>query len=560
MDETRKFFDLHHELLNPQTDQAEVPLTFAATTKAHGSYETTRFVLRLSPKNHEWMDKIEANAFDNGPLPWDAIQAYSTYMHETVHWWQHVGSTSGLLLSLSYFSQCHSSIQELQECLEKFGPIKPLKRWTDQVLLSEGWDAQEKLAPANVAVNNALDVFYYKSYALRPRENIKWMVNQIHFEDVGYTYSIVYGMVIALLSDAIDPDFKFLQSIRELNEEVLRLHKEDYEGFTKGSNIHLPYVGLHAIYEGQARFIQLDFLNRCRSEPLTCEEWRTEGYLSGIYVEAFESFLSLTETSWPLTLFDPIVPLFLLVCDLSINPTRGIPFKVGPFENLIHQVDVGTRFAEFCFAIKAAPHLKTAINDLSFEEYAEVSAELCKARGYDHPMAALEEVVRWVDEYPSVQQLMEEHRTFDFKMQNMNVRVFLSHYIAMCIDKYDNPHFFCWPGAYMAGHPSNIDVRSIWLRHLSLFSDKAEKDGVYPRKQPGRLDSLVKKTFDSFYGTMAVYELTEQWILREGPFNCDFSWMSDNYDEKIFGDWANDSFKKVFGVELSDFTIVKAEP
>ena len=556
-DSKSKFSDLQHHLLTPREDQFDIPLSFAATTKAHGSYETTRFVLRLSPQNHEWMEKIESNAFGDGPLPWQAIQAYSTYIHETVHWWQHVGSTSGLLLSLSYFSQCHSTMGELRECLENFGPIKPLKRWTDQVLQDEGWDAQAKLAPANFAVNNVLDVFYYKSYALRPRDAIKWMIEQNHFEDIGYTYSIAYGMLIGLISDAIDPDFEFLQSIEELNNDTLRLHEEEYEGFKKGSIVHLPYVGLHAIYEGQARFIQLDFLNRARTEPLTCDEWRAEGYLSGIYVEAFESFLKLTETEWPTSLSDPVVSLFLLVCDLAINPTRGIPFQIGSFENIIHQVDVGIRFAEFCFAIKATPHLKNAINDLSLEEYVEVSGELCAARGYDHPMAALEEIVRWVDEYPRVQNLMDEHRTFEFRPENLNTRVFLSHYISLCADKYENPHFFCWPGAYMAGHPSEFDVQDVWLRHLSLFSDRADKDGVYPRKWPNRSEKAVMQTFKSFYGTMALYELTEQWVLRDGPFKCDFSWMSDNYNQKTFGDWANDTFKQVFGVSLSDFTIIE---
>lgn len=555
-----KFFDLKHDLLDPQGDQFEVPLTFAATLKAHGSYETTRFVLRLSPQNHELMDKIEANAYGDGPVPWEAVQAYSTYIHETVHWWQHVGSTSGLLLSLSYFSQCHSTMGELREVLEKFGPIKSLKRWTDDVLLDEGWAAQEKLAPANFAVNNALDIFYYKSYALCPREAVQWMIKQNHFEDIGYMYSIVYGQLVGLASDAVDPDFEFLPSMEHLNTETLRLHTEEYQGFHKGSNVILPPLGLQAIYEGQARFVQLDFLNRARSAPLSCEEWRAEGYLSGIYVQAFESFLKLSETEWPTSLFDPIVPLFLLVCDLSINPTRGFPLDVGHFENLIHDVDVGIRFAEFCFTIKAKPHLKTAIKDLSRDEYIEVAEELTEPRGYDHPLTALQEVARWAEEYPSVQQLMEEHRTFEFKPENMNVRVFLAHFIAICKDKFESPHFFCWPGAYMASHPSDTDVRAIWLRHLSLFSDKADKDGVYPRKWPNRSEKTVKAMFDRFYGTMALYELTEQWILRDGPFDCDFSWMSDNYNQDIFANWANETFKKVYGVTLSDFKIIKPKP
>lgn len=559
MHEPIKFSDLKHELLDPQDGQYEVPLTFAATLKAHGSYETTRFVLRLSPKNHELIDKLEANAFDDGPVPWEAIQAYSTYIHETIHWWQHVGSTSGLLLSLSYFSQCHSTMEELREVLKKFGPIKPLKRWTDEVLLSEGWAAQGKLASANVAVNNAIDVFYYKAYALRPREAIHWMIKQNHFEDIGYAYSIVYGQMLGLLSDAIDPDFEFLQNLEHFNSETIRLHTEQYQGFCKGSNVILPTVGLHAIYEGQARFIQLDFLNRARDEPLSCEEWRTEGYLSGVYVEAFESFLKLTETEWPNTLFDPIVPLFLLVCDLSINPTRAFPLDVEHLENLIPDVDAGIRFGELCLTIKKMPHLKTVIKELSYDEYVEVSKALTEAIGYDHPLSALQEVVRWANTYPRVMELMEEYRTFEFKPENLNIRVFLAHYIAMCQDKLLNPHFFCWPGAYMAGHPSDADIQEIWLRHLSLFSDKADKDGVYPRKWPNRSEKAIKTMFDRFYGMMAVYELTEQWILRDGPFNCDFSWMSDNYNQNVFADWANDSFKKIYGVNLSDFTIINSE-
>lgn len=551
-----KFADLKTDLIDPQGDQYRVPIAFAATLKAHGSYETTRFVLRLSPRNHELMEKIEAKAFGDGPIPWDAIQAYSTYIHETIHWWQHIGSTSGLLLSLSYFAQCHSSMEDLRGVLATFGPKKSLKNWTDKVLLEEGWSAQEKLASANTAVNNALDVFYYKSYALRPRESIHCMVKQNHFEDIGYAYAIVYSQVVGLISDVIGHEFKFLPDLERWSAEVLRLHEEGYEGFCKGSNIMLPPVGLHAIYEGQARFIQLDFLNRTRSEPLTCEEWRAEGYLSGIYVEAFESFLKLTESEWPESLFDPIVPLFLLVCDLSINPTCGFPLDVQDFKHLIHDVDVGIRFAKLCFTIKSKPHLKSAITALSKDEYIGVSEELTEQGGYDHPLEALSVVKEWVERYPSVAALMEEHRTFEFRPENLPVRVFLSHFIAMSIDKLENPQFFCWPGAYMARHGGTIDVKPIWLRHLSLFGDHAEKDGVYPRKWPSRSDASVMNTFKRFYGSMALYELTEQWILEDGPFNCDFSWMSDNYNQEAFRNWANESFMAVYGVNLSDFEII----
>jgi hypothetical protein len=82
----RDALELQHELLDSINVEQEAAPTFAACLDAHGMYETTRFVLRLSPRNHELMAMIEANAFELGHIPSEAMQAYSTYIHETVHW------------------------------------------------------------------------------------------------------------------------------------------------------------------------------------------------------------------------------------------------------------------------------------------------------------------------------------------------------------------------------------------------------------------------------------------------------------------------------------------
>ncbi len=148
--EPRRALEIQHELLDSINDGYEVTPSFHACLNAHGMYETMRFVLRLSPRNHALMDRLEANAFDLGDASSEAMQAYSTYIHETVHWWQHVGSTSGLLFSLSYLAQCHSSMEELREVLATIGAKKPLKGYTDQVLRNEGHSAQTKLASANI--------------------------------------------------------------------------------------------------------------------------------------------------------------------------------------------------------------------------------------------------------------------------------------------------------------------------------------------------------------------------------------------------------------------------
>jgi hypothetical protein len=176
------------------------------------------------------MEMIPIDGIGLGDLPPDAIQAFSTYLHETAHWWQHVGSTSGLLFSLSYLAQCHSSLGELREILATIGSKKSLKSYTDQILMSEGASAQAKLASANVAVNNALDVEYYKYYAYSPRTNIEWMSKEPHFESVGHGYFVVYSHLLGMLADVIDPENVVLPDA-DWSMEILRLTEERIEGY-----------------------------------------------------------------------------------------------------------------------------------------------------------------------------------------------------------------------------------------------------------------------------------------------------------------------------------------
>lgn len=46
-------FELKHELLDSVSDARDATPTFEACLNAHGMYETMRFVLRLSSRNHQ---------------------------------------------------------------------------------------------------------------------------------------------------------------------------------------------------------------------------------------------------------------------------------------------------------------------------------------------------------------------------------------------------------------------------------------------------------------------------------------------------------------------------
>ncbi|MCZ4365520.1 hypothetical protein [Sulfitobacter dubius] len=277
------------------------------------------------------------------------------------------------------------------------------------------------------------------------------MIKENHFLSAGHNYFIVFSQLVGMIADTIDPEFKVLPDPSAWDAEVQRLNAAQHEGFYWGSPVGLPATGLRAIYEGQARFIQLQFLHNTHQEPLPCTELRDMGYFSGIYVEAFERFLELADAEWPERMNDPLIGLFLLICDLLINPTRGLLLDVTSFENLILDVDVGVRFTRLCFVLRELPHLKQSITDYSKEEYITVSEELTENAGYDHPMEGLNAILKWLEEASGLPKLMEEYRTFKYGPTYLPIRVFVSHFVALCQDKIQRPEFFCWPGTYLAG-------------------------------------------------------------------------------------------------------------
>ncbi|KDB83928.1 hypothetical protein L495_0542 [Bordetella bronchiseptica CARE970018BB] len=546
-----------HEFLDPAEDVFSGSVNFRAALDVHGMYEKMRFVLRLSPRNHELVDSLTTGVHAAGDISGEALQAYSTYLHETVHWWQHVGSSSGLVYSLCYMAQSHSSMAQLRDVISTFGPKKSLKRWTDATLLREGASAQSRLASANIAVNNALDVEYYKIYAAKPNKAAPWLYKQQHFESIGHGYFIVYGQLLGMLSGTVDPNFQVIPDARQWDEKFKNLNEQRVTGYYWGSPMYVPEIGLHAIYEGQARFIQLQFLNATFDKAPTIQDWRSMGYLSGIYVEAFEHFLDVSKSEWPDNLDDPLVGLFLLICDIAINPTRGFPNNIEIYENFIDDVDVGVRFLRLSQAVERLPHLRSYIQKYSKTEYALASELLTEACGLDKPLAALGEIVSWIDKSEEIQALMSEYETFDYLPKNLTLRVFFSHFLAFCCDKLARPEFFCWLGVWMVGDCANEDTMPLWLRHLSLFSDRGDKPGIYPRSQPGRDPATVHRTFEQFYGGVVLYDLTRQWILTDGPFTCNFEWLTESDHSQADADaWASDIFKQVYGVGLNEFEII----
>src|SRR5258708_5379015 len=80
------FGRLEQELLFSQSQADDDSSNFDAVLGAHGTYNTLKFVLRLSPRIHRLLSTRPAGIYSSGEIGFEHAQAFSTLLHETVHW------------------------------------------------------------------------------------------------------------------------------------------------------------------------------------------------------------------------------------------------------------------------------------------------------------------------------------------------------------------------------------------------------------------------------------------------------------------------------------------
>ena len=458
-----------------------------------------------------------------------------------------------MILSLCYPAQCVSNIEHLRVAVRLTGPKKSLKTWAENALRAGTPPSDKALVEANQAVNNTIDTEFYKAFTLTPTRADQLFDNR-YFECVGHSYSIAYANTIHALIDSCGFSASSLPNPQDWNEPLYALREARHEGFYRGSPIRRARVGLLDIFEGQARFNQLQFLHAVGGSA-DCKHYRDRGYFEGNYISAFDEFRRATGFGWPDRIDDPLIALFLLICDLSINPTRGFPFSLDSPENMIDDIDPGIRFTNLCFVARRNPALASGISSYSLEEYTEVADALSYLCGYDHPLAALKAIVDLIEDDAGAAALMRERESFRYLSANQPIRVMVSHFLAFCRDKYQHPQFFCWPGAF-ARSGATERYRELFLRNQTLFSDRSDDDGIFARAIPGRDEVAAQETLNVFFGSILLYHLTRQWILEDGPFRYDFRWLTGRTDNDALIAWAKSIFEATFGVHPDAFEMV----
>ena len=521
------------------------------TTGVRGEYNPMQFVVRLHKDVHKALENIDEVNFEKA-------QAFSTFMHETIHWWQHIGSNFGFISSLSYPVIAHTIHRDLKTLISREEKYRPIINYDNLLYLKQ--DKPHGNREVNSILNNYYDIMYAKKFALDNRFISQIAQDKRFFKSIGHSYRILWTSAIFTIADLMDPNFNFLPNVEKWAASFEKLAADRVLGFYDDSDYIISPLGTKAIYEGQARFNQLQFLTIASDNKLTYTDFEQMGMLDGVYIEAFELFLKISGINKPQNLNNSVVGLFLLICDIAINPTDGFPLNPTNFAGFINLNDPGIRFCFLCTPIKQDnSKWLNAIQEYSSKEYINVASELCNLLGFTSPHIATEVVKNWIPEYKSIQDLIEEEAIMKFSAANMPIRLFLSKYIRFQVDKFEHPCFFCWTGKSMTHEKSpefGLDiVEKLFNRHQSLYIDDME--GVIKASLfQGGGEENIRETFDAFYSWNTSYNMVLQWIKSNQEFNYDLRWLTTKQSPKDMKNWVRNNFKAIFNIYPEELQLI----
>lgn len=114
-------------------DYSAVNESLYSCWNARGQYDAMEFVLRLRPDIHRILARSRSGYFRLGEIDQDLCLSFSTLLHETIHWWQFVGSTYGFIYSLAYPAQLFSNSNRYLLFLKEVGKYKSIKNITKRL-------------------------------------------------------------------------------------------------------------------------------------------------------------------------------------------------------------------------------------------------------------------------------------------------------------------------------------------------------------------------------------------------------------------------------------------
>jgi hypothetical protein len=465
------------------------------------------------------------------------VSAFCTYLHEMLHWWQHVGSTAGFFYSLSIAIQAICTTGYLIDTGTRLR--KPL---VDAISTSDRND------PAVLAVARWSEIEHACSLLLWPsRANQLLQVNPRFFSSLGESLLLFQISTVAGLSRIFDQDYRGLPCAKTWLDLLEDFVKSERQFFLPYQLFEVP-VGMGHIMEGQARLIELQYRTLAVSD-MSYSEAKERSFLSGVYSVAFEFFLQATGLPTPADFDEASVNLFLLVCDIALNPSAGYPDDIDPRRDFVRDYHPGMRFVRLCDEVKQCHAILDEVEKVGRSSYLNASQRLCSKLKWADPVSAAERCLAAGRKMTGYAQMRRQFEECDFGAEHVPVRFYMGSHLEFLERKIECPHFFCWPARFLAITKGQEQEAFAFQAMLSWsappFVTSSFKSGVDATNLEFGDPQKRHRFGTNYFATIALYDMVRQWISNRGKFRFDYSWKESfsESDQRTLGQ----QFEKSFG-------------
>jgi hypothetical protein len=524
-----------------------------------GEFDPMRLVVQLDSSVTSIIES-GASGLTNPTDP--RTKAFGSYLHETIHWWQHIGTTSGLISALTIPVQSHINQDEIRALSDIVIPRKSMFTYWYEEYENLPDDAKNKL---NIIVNNWSDLEFSYSILVHPKQVVaglnsgKTVPSIKFFESVGHAIGWHYLSTVNILAASLDPGFKSLPDIRKWQEGFDDLKQRKITNYYFGSEVMLPPVGRAEITEGQARFQELQYLSRASGADLSMKDFKRRDFLDERYTHAFDAFLEASDLDCPAHPLSPVVDLFMVVCDIALNPSVGYPEDISNYEQFVEDVSPGIRFMVAANVVRRLPGLTRKLRRLNGEEYDEVAGSICDLMGTRTPRENAEAIVRMSEGMPTTNELNKEMTVGVMKPNSMPIRFCFAKHLNLMKDKADYPQYFCWPSVSWSefNGPSDLDSLNLFYRNSCPFVRTSLAGEVRPNLNQFVNPKSAGELVATYFRWQIIYDLVRQWISEDGPLKFDYQWMDPGKGPKEFRDLVAEDFARAFGCDLESIRVYR---
>lgn len=519
-----------------------------------GWYQPRNLVVSLAKDVDETL-----KTYDGTSRPSNKVKnAFATYLHETIHWWQHVGTTSGLFMTLSLPAQAHVNQKHFESLASAFGLKKPLFDYLRYFEVSH----LEEQKLLNVITNNWHDMYFSRMLLCDPRAASEF-INDPVYESQAHAHLIHFSSILSNIESS-SKGFKFQEASKRWMKLYDELKKSKTPDFYYGSSVRLPKIGIVDIMEGHARFCDLQYRSYSGNDS-TLDGYLQDGYLSERYFIAFKFFLDTTGLAWPTYVTDQTINLFLFVCDYALNTPYPYPFDpIDKFEQINELFSPGVRFLKVCSLLKKQD-VKTEAYQLSAtpgaEAYAALDILFSELLYYPSIKSLYLKLKELIDLGGDKIDFEEAFSRCEYTGVNIFTRFVMSHHHEFIKCRIMTPHFLCWPSSFATtavSSESDFNAFSKFFKQhdppLVLDNNQVVKVSKTYITQESKAPELLNDLLSFF----VIYDLTDKLIKDRGEFDFEqYRWFSDNFSLSLFMTWLKPNFVRFFGVKPEDITTLE---